>query len=98
MRKITKSELLKARFEVTNFYNNLSEEDKQNCLGALAYAQVPIEDLKEDFIFPGQKQSTLKIKYPFLMNNNLNFLRGFFITLENSFNNIYNTKNKTNEN
>ena len=40
MRKITKSELLKARFEVTNFYNNLSEEDKQNCLGALAYAQV----------------------------------------------------------
>ena len=98
MRKITKSELLKARFEVTNFYNNLSEEDKQNCLGALAYAQVPIEDLKEDFIFPGQKQSTLKIKYPFLMNNNFNFLRGFFVTLENAFNNLYNTKNKTNEN
>ena len=97
MRKITKSELLKARFEVTNFYNNLSEEDKQNCLGALAYAQVPIEDLKEDFIFPGQKQSTLKIKYPFLMNNNFNFLRGFFVTLENAFNNMYNTKNKTNE-
>ena len=98
MRKITKSELLKVRFEVTKFYNNLSEEDKQNCLGALAYAQAPIKDLKDDFIFPGQKQSTLKIKYPFLMNNNFNFLRGFFVTLESAFNNMYNTKNKTNEN
>ena len=98
MRKITKSELLKVRFEVTKFYNNLSEEDKQNCLGALAYAQAPIKDLKDDFIFPGQKQSTLKIKYPFLMNNNLKFLGRFLIRLENAFNNMYNNKNKTNEN
>ena len=97
MRKITKSELLKVRFEVTKFYNNLSEEDKQNCLGALAYAQAPIKDLKEGFIFPGQKETTLKAKYPFLMNNNLNFLRGSFVTLENAFNNMYNTKNKTND-
>ena len=103
MRKITKSELLKARFEVTKFFNSLSEEDKENCLGALAYAQAPIKDLKEDFIFPGGKkgylinESTLKIKYPFLMNNNLNFLRGFFVTLENAFNNMYNTKSKTND-
>tara|TARA_R100000231_G_scaffold114339_1_gene84997 strand:+ start:129 stop:425 length:297 start_codon:yes stop_codon:yes gene_type:complete len=98
MKKITKSELLKVRFEVTEFFNNLSEEDKQNCLGALAYAQAPIKDLKDDFIFYGQKQSTLKIKYPFLMNNNLKFLGRFFIRLENAFNNMYNTKNKTNEN
>jgi NifB/MoaA-like Fe-S oxidoreductase len=98
MRKITKSELLKARFEVTKFFNSLSEEDKENCLGALAYAQAPIKDLKEDFIFPGQKESTTRIKYPFLMNNNLNFLRGSFVTLENAFNNMYNIKNKANDN
>ena len=95
MRKITKSELLKARFEITTFFDNLSEEDKENCLGALAYAQAPIKDLKEDFNFYGQKQTTLKAKYSFLMNNNLNFLRGFLIRLENAFNNMYNTKNKT---
>ena len=95
MRKITKSELLKVRFEVTTFFDNLSEEDKQNCLGALAYAQAPIKDLKEEFNFYGQKEITIKMKYPFLMNNNLKFLGRFFIRLENAFNNMYNTKNKT---
>ena len=41
------------------------------------------------------KHSTLKVKYSFLMENNLNFLRCFLVRLESILFNMFNTKNKT---
>ena len=49
MKTLTKSQLIKARFEVTNFYNKLSDTQKKECLNALNYSQIPIKELKENF-------------------------------------------------
>lgn len=40
MKKITRKELITARFEVTQFFKELSAEDKQHALKALRYAMI----------------------------------------------------------
>ena len=58
MKTITKFDLLKARLQVTQFYDNLNDTQKKECLKALIYAGVPIKELKKEFTI--NKSKTLK--------------------------------------